>query len=289
MAKTNLVNCLSNEKVEVRYILKNSGLVKDPKSSLGGGLADSGHITLTVPLLNNGTFVNVLTDDEKAYLEYVLHMQENALSVYKKTDNYWENFSVRLGKYTEILDLSDPEDYIKYKVLLANKDLVAPSIRALHDIPKVTYRYVLVREEEETKRTVSKVDTTMQATLLLSKIIEDEAALRFLIESADGRPVSKTTKLEYLKEKALEAIKLNPSIIAEVLGDKYFNTKVFLRSCVEAGVLRIRNNTYLLENGTPLCEDNEEATLSTAAEFINQPERQELKLELQAKLKAVRK
>jgi len=36
-------------------------------------------------------------------------LEYNALSIYKKVDNYWENNMVRLTKQDNILDLSDPE------------------------------------------------------------------------------------------------------------------------------------------------------------------------------------
>lgn len=55
----------------------------------------------------------------------------NALSIYKKEDNYWDNYQVRLGKGETPLNLSNPNDYINYKVLLANRDFIAPSLEAL--------------------------------------------------------------------------------------------------------------------------------------------------------------
>lgn len=42
---------------------------------------------------------------------------------------------------------------------------------------------------------------------------------------------------------------------------------------------------YLKSDGSPLCGDNEEPTLSVAAKFLSTPKRQELKFSLEAKLK----
>ena len=116
------ISCLRNERVIVRYIPKEGGLVSNPKHILYGGMAENAIKYFTIPQLESGRLVNVLTDDEKEFLEYVMGLEYNALSIYKKENNYWSNRQVRLLKQDNILDLSDPEQYIKYKILLANKE-----------------------------------------------------------------------------------------------------------------------------------------------------------------------
>ena len=79
--------------------------------------------------LSSGAFKNVLTNSEKNYLEYIMGLEPNALSVYKKVDNFWSTATegtinkVMLKKGDNRLDLSNPEDYIRYKILLANNDI----------------------------------------------------------------------------------------------------------------------------------------------------------------------
>ena len=89
-------------------------------------------------------------------------LEYNALSIYKKVDNYWENNMVRLTKQDNILDLSDPEQYIKYKILLANKNFIAPSLEILTDYPKATYQFVIIAEGEETKTAKDNMSITMK-------------------------------------------------------------------------------------------------------------------------------
>ena len=138
------VNCLRNERIIVRHINKPSNLVSNPKHVLYGGMAENASRTYTVPRLSSGGFVNVLTNDEKAFLEAELQLEFNALSVHRKTDNFWDDSNdrgisrVRLLKQDTILDLSNPEDYIRYKILLANKDYIAPSLQVLSDAPKAS-------------------------------------------------------------------------------------------------------------------------------------------------------
>ena len=69
-------------------------------------------------------------------------LEYNALSIYKKVDNFWDDANeigiarVRLIKQDNYFDLANPEDFIKYKILLANKDFIAPSLRCCN-MPKV--------------------------------------------------------------------------------------------------------------------------------------------------------
>ena len=86
-----IINCLRNERVIVRHIPKLGGMVTNPKHILYGGMADSAVKTFTVPRLSSGMYVNVLTDDEKACLEQIMNLEYNALSIYKKTDNFWDD------------------------------------------------------------------------------------------------------------------------------------------------------------------------------------------------------
>ena len=150
-----LINCLRNERIVVRHIPKRTGLVTNPKHILYGGMAENAIRVFVVPRLSSGMFVNVLTDSEKAFLEDVMGLEYNALSIYKKVDNYWDDSNensvarVRLTKQDNYLDLSNPEDYIRYKILLANKDYIAPSLKTLEDYPKATYQFVIISENDE--------------------------------------------------------------------------------------------------------------------------------------------
>ena len=124
-------NPLRKERVIVRFIPRSNDNITDRKHVAYGGMMDGAVRGFTVPMLSNGSYKNVLTDDEKTYLEDILGLEVNGLSVYNKKDNYWDNYLIRLTKQDTILDLSLPEDYIKYKVLLANKETVAPSMGKL--------------------------------------------------------------------------------------------------------------------------------------------------------------
>ena len=155
--RDNLVNCLRNEKVIVRFISRARGMVTDPRHILYGGMANGAKVRFTTPLLRSGGFADVLTKDEKKFLEYKLGLEPNALSVHNRTNNFWSDANeqgvgrVELIKGDNPLDLSEPIDYIKYKILLNNKEQIAPSIQALQDKPKATYKFVIISESDTNK------------------------------------------------------------------------------------------------------------------------------------------
>lgn len=281
-----VVNCLRNERVIVKHVPKESGIVRDPKHILYGGMAEGAVRWFTVPRLTSGMYVNVLTNAEKSYLEEIMGLEYNALSIYNKTDNFWDNIQVRLTKQDNILNLADPDDFIKYKVLLANKDFIAPSLQDLEDHPKATYQFVIIHENEETNASKKKMNATMQAYMEFGKIQDNADVLRLIIETIDGRPTSKNSKIEFLQEKVGKLIQADAKLFVRVATDPLLNTKVLIKKSIEGGLISNRGGMlYLKADGTPLCEDNEEPTLNIAAKYLNMPKHQELKFSLEAKLK----
>lgn len=281
-----LVNCLRAEKVCVRFIPRETGLVTNPKHVFYGGMAETAFKKLTIPLVGKGVYKNVLTDSEKNYLEYAMGLEKNALSVYLKNDNYWENYTVRLTKGDNYLDLSNPSEYIDYKVLLANKDLIAPSLEAMQNYPKATYEFVVIAENDETKSNQKTLSYTMKAYMALGKMMEDKESLRFIIETMEGRPLSNKSTLDFLQGKINTLISNDAKFFVKVVEDEFFATKVLIRECLEAGLIRKRGDfLYKAEDNSPLCNTNEDPTLHNAARFINLPKNQQLKLTLEAKLK----
>lgn len=281
-----IVNCLRNERVIVKHVPKETGIVRDPKHILYGGMAEGAVRWLTVPRLTSGMYVNVLTNAEKACLEEVMGLEYNALSIYNKVDNFWDNYQVRLTKQDNFLNLADPDDYIKYKVLLANKDLIAPSLQDLEDHPKATYQFVIIHENEESQASKKKMNATMQAYMEFGKIQENADILRTIIETIDGRPTSKNSKIEFLQEKVGKLIQADARLFVRVVTDPLLSTKVLIKKAIEGGLISNRGGMlYLKADGTPLCGDNEEPTLNIAAKYLNMPKHQDLKFSLEAKLK----
>lgn len=289
--KEQLISCLKNEKICVRYVPRQSHMVTDPKHILYGGMADDAVKTFVVPKLTTGTYVNVLTNSEMAFLEDYLGMDKGTLSVYKKQDNFWSDANpqgiskVRLRKQDNYLDLSVPEDYIKYKILLANKDFIAPSMKALEDRPKATYQYVIIEGSEQISSAKRTMDTTRECYMEFGKIENDVETLMTIVELLDGRNVAPNTSKEFLHTKIDTFIQSSPKRFLKVVKDETLPTKVLIRRSINAGnIIKRGDYLYLKSDGKPLCEDNEEPVLSVAVKFLNNPRNQAIKLGLEGLL-----
>ena len=267
-------------------------MITNPKHVLYGGMSENSFRVFVVPKLRSGAFVNVLTDEEKTCLEEVMGLEYNALSSLKKVDNFWDDSNpngisqVRLTKQDNYFDLSDPVDYIKYKILLANKDYIAPSLSAVTDTPKATYQFVIISEGDETKTAKDNMSSTLRCYKEFGKIENDIDTLRVIIESIEGKPTAKTSKLEALQAKVNNLIQANSKLFLKIITDPYLPTKVLIKQAIEAGVIASRGSyLYVREDNTPLCEMNEEPTLTVAAKYLNNPKHQDLLFSIQAKVK----
>ena len=284
-----LKNCLRNERITIRHIPKQTGLVDNPKHVLYGGLSEGSVRTFCVPKLKNGVYVNVLTRDEKEYLEHVMGLEYNALSIYNKPENnFWSDANtngisaVTLSKSDTYLDLSNPNDYIRYKIALANKDYIASSIEELEEHPKATYQFVILRADDETRSAKQNMSNTMLSYKEFGKIEHDLDAMRFVIQTITGTEMDYKTGEEYLQTKINELIQADPKLFLKVVKDELFPNKLLLRQAIAAGAVARRGNFYyIMADNTPLCKNGEDPTLTNAARYLMGPRQQELLFSLQ--------
>ena len=298
--KKEFVNCLRNEKIEVRIVPRsdpnnvNSQNTSNPRHLLSDGMMEGAKITFTVPRRPTGQFVNVLTDEEKDFLEHVMGLEPNAMSVYKKDEiNFWSDANpdginkVILEKRNNILDLSTPVGYIKYKILLANSDRICKSVQELQDRPKETYKYVLVSESTEADLAESQLTTTQQCWAEYGKISTDKEVLAYLVEKYLKRPFAiGTSTLIQLQTKVYEYIQNQPKMFLTNVTDKHLRTHVLIKKAIDKGVIATRNQLlYYRKDNLPLCNNGQEATRSVAAAFLDDPVNQELKLAIESECK----
>ena len=280
------VNPLRHERIYVRFVPKDNGLPKNHVCS--GGRVDGASDYFVVPVLRStNQYKNILTNAEKDFLEEALGLDYNALSVYKKENNYWDNYMVRIDNAKEgiHLDLSDPEDFIKYKVLLANSEYIAPSVQDRIDRPKATYRYEMVRENEEDKLENAKMDATMQSYKEFGKIEDDLDTMRVLVELLDARPYSQNEKAVFLRSRISQLIQADPKKFLAQITDPLLHAKVLIRRGTEVGILTKRGDYYYLKSdNSPLCDAGEDPTLSVAARYLNLPSHTDIKFILESEV-----
>lgn len=284
--ETTVVSPLRNERIYVRFVPRHNGLApEDKKHPAYGGLIDGGTVTLCVPMNRNGSLKNVLTNEEKEYLEKALGFDYGALSVYNKENNFWSNYKLVLTKEGLNLDLSNPNDYIKYKVLLANPEIVAPSVQERQERYKASYRFEIVNNTEETSLENEKMDATMASYKEFGKIDSDVDTMRVLVMIMDSRPYDVHTKSDFLRARINALIQANPKEFLRQVTDPLLHTKVIIWRATELGKLSKRGDYYYLKSdGSPLCEGGENPTLSIAAKYLSLPSHQDIKFALESEV-----
>jgi len=282
-------SCLRNEKVKVRYIPRESHGITNKKHVFYGGMSNNAFVEYCVPRFDStGTYKNVLTNDEKAFLEEYMVLEPNTLSVHKKKDNYWNGKSVRLYKQDTSFDLSNPDDYIRYKILLANNDYIADSLETLQNQPKQTYRFVIIREDEHAKQQQGDLNINARAYMTFGKMQDEPAMLALVIETINMRPISYTTKLLDLQSQINGILRTNPKMFLATVEDPLFKIKVTLRECIHNGLVYKKGTYhYLKATGEPLCEPNQDPVFTVSAKYLSLPKQQPLLFELQDKLKQI--
>lgn len=273
---------LKNKKIEVWPVKKPRGLVKDPdhEASFLFGTATN---KLTVPMDRNGKLVDPLDPEEREWFEYVdtsLSLEPGDTSIYKDKDghNMWTRYKIDLSKQINILDLNDPQDYLDYKVLLANKDKVAPSWEERHD--KATYLYALVDQENKAKNEASLADKRKRAYMHYGKVEEDPDEMKKFLRIYGNKP-PKNAKVNFLKSELDRIISEDLDGYLAVAEDPDYDMKDFINSALTIGALIKDHNKYKLPGGDVIGQ-----SLKDTIDYLNSPENQDIYLDIQAKLEA---
>ena len=275
---------LRNETITVKYIMKERSDIKDPKHVGYGGLFVGSSIAIPAPVLDNAKMKNILTNEEKAGLEYLLGKD---LSIYGA---FWKQeftkggiFPIFLSKEDNRLDLSDPMQYIVYKVLLASP-IVANSLDSVKN--KATYRFVLVSEGEELQKDKDKVGNKVLAFEKYVEYKNNKGILRYILRSL-GKYTSRGQQLDFLQVETAKEIEKDPNIFVAVTTDKLLLQKVLIEEGVEFGVILKREEKYFTVDNQPISE-GESPTMTAAATYLASPLGQEMRLALEAKIKNAR-
>jgi len=275
---------LPNEKVQVEFIKREKGNVKNKNHVLYGGMLEGSSRTLS-PRRSSTTFKyeKVLTDEEQKFLEKKLGTEKEGLNVYKKDNNYWDSVTVILKKEGISLDLSDPIDYIRYKILLSYTDLVAPSIDAHKLKNKLTYSFVIVHKGDRENEKVIKYNVTKEAYSIASKLdLSTEKTREFLY--LYGVRVSGDASVKWIKGKLAQVVEDDPGGVVDLYTSGNYETRSLLARGVLCGVIKDVGNKFYLEDGVALAAENEISSLANSIKFLDDPVNSDIRMRVEAKI-----
>lgn len=276
---------LRSEIVTVKYIKKETASIKDVKHVGYGGLFEGTAIAIPVPLLDNNKMKNILTNKEKAGLEYLL---KKDLSIY---GSFWREeykkggmFPIFLGKDDTRFDLSDPIQYLLYKVLCVSP-LVAASLDEVRQ--KATHRFVMVSEGEELRKDRDAVGNKVLAFEKYVEFKNKKDVLRYILRNL-GRYTSKNQEISFLQVETAKMIEKDPNMFVAITSDPLIESKVLIEEAFESGILIKEDKKFYTLDKQPISE-GDTPVLETAAKYLSSPMGQEMRLTIQAKLKNSKK
>jgi len=253
----------------------------------GAWLNDGAVMAITVPISRaTGELVNPLTLEEKEYFEDTklsgMDFVPGDLSPYKKPDDrngiipFWYKREVIIRKPDTVvtndtiltkLNLSNPDQYLDYKILLANSGyggIVAPNWESRYD--SGSYRLVLVDEGYEEEITASTAQHNIEAYKLFDKIQHSQTKLyEFLsiywIENQTSAKPSVDEKVPFMVAQVQSIIQKDAKKFIEVMNSDY-DHKLNIHNGIRNGVIKIIGSTFvLMPDETPLGSSLKEVIL----------------------------
>jgi len=289
--KKRLKNPLLNKKVQIALVKQApSALYKDESQAtlLTGASKD-----FSCPVDQYGNLIDPLEDWERDYLEKLLGINLS-VHVVNTPDNPHANFwttkkaKVILRKTTRniesatiTLDLSDPFQFILYKIALINPR-VAKSWDERYEKGK-GYEFVIKDEDAEIVEQLGKIEIEDTVNEYLLKIKKNKKKLFNLLRIYGGSDskglVTWDMSLEelYLKAKKLTKNKYNLEKLHKIitLGEKDMEDLTFIADAVSCGMIEKKGIFYYLMGGEKIG-----ASMRDAADFLNKKINQPVKLKI---------
>lgn len=258
-----------NEKVTIKFIKRNTGMAANVADNhiISGGMLEGAVKKFPVPMLKNGGLKNVLTKAEKLFFEQEIYSGQN-MSMYGK---FWDDFYVTLEKLDTTLDLSIPDDYLRYKLLLGWDKVIAPSLKIYKQAPTAAYQFYLERDGEHDQLQSKKLTSTKAAWKNFDKIESNREVLAAVLFLMNGKTVSSSAKMEYLNSQVEELVDKRAPAFNKLMADAQFETKVLIANAERAGVIKKVKGAYETEDGLPITDIGQPATVQNVVAFINNP------------------
>jgi hypothetical protein len=235
--------------------------------------------------MRNGELVDPLTKEEKAFFESTdsgLALEKGDLSIHKKDDNFWKSFVVTLDKNVMELDLNNPMDYIRWKVLLVNKDIVAPSNDA--KFKKGTYKYFITEEGAIKEAEAAKVSSKKDAYMLLGKIMDSPTKMRnflnvYFYNKPGKKSIAPDASKEFLQVETEKVLEKDVKGFIGTLNDSDYDTKVLIYKALAAQAITRDGLTFKTTEDVVIGE-----SLKEAVSFFKDPMNNEEIMRVKARI-----
>lgn len=272
---------LQNKKVLLKFVGKKGGFNNLPGHVLEGGKMQGTYTRFGPPMNTSGSIKDFLSKEEIEFFSKKLG--ENISSSNKE---YWENFGISLTKEDMILDLSDPAQMLQFKAL---HHYTAKICTNPNDLTKrATYQWCLYNTDDETLTKKSILDSQQKAYINYGGIQQNREKLCYIYRNIEGRIISSDSGLVEIQGKFLEILSKNYKKFNSIVEDQLFDEKVLINTALELGIISEKSGEYTdIKSGKKLCDEGR-ATEQVAAEYLLKPKNQNLRLEIEARIKVAK-
>lgn len=271
---------LPNKKVIIKPIFKSTYMVPDT-SHVASFLAPGAFNDFGLRQLDNGNYVNPFTKEEKDFLEdsYAsgLSFEEGELSVYGRFgENYWDDFTIKLQKDPITLDLNNPMDYMKYKVLLTNTKEICPSYELIGT--KATYKYYIEDEQALNVSESSAADTEERAWEIFGEAKGSHTKMKDILY-VYGKGAADNSTDDFLKRQLRALIKQDPGRFVATCDDNAFDTKLLIQKALRTGALKKVGAVYFTEFDDRIAEG-----IRDTVDYLDDARNQEFRFNIEKKV-----
>jgi hypothetical protein len=279
------VKVLEDKKVKIKPIVRNRPFFS--KTHDGRFMFSGCKEDFTLPFINStNSLASIFGEGEQEEFERLLNRKKGDLSIYDRKNLFWAKFIVSLTKNETTLDLNNPVHALQFRVLKANKDIIAPSWQERFDRP--SYKWAIIDEktviEEEDKRAV-KMESAMD---LFSEIKKSQTRMLNVLRLLEKKPARDANK-EWLKKELTKVIAQiektagmpNIDDFIKAASDPQASEKIFVLDAIEANIIKASGGEFReVDSGRLIGK-----SLQAAVDHYADPLYQEDKLLIEEKIK----
>lgn len=213
---------------------------------------------------------------EQEYFEKIIG---KSLNPFLPADiNFWRSDSrarVQIRDARLRLNLQNPMDVLKFKILKANETRFAPSIQSLKELKRATYEFVFTSIEEERDDTLTRLEFESQAYELFAKITKSDQEMVDFLRVAGKNPTNGATTKQ-LKAMVGKLMEEDKGVFIGIASDPLYDEKLFLAEAKRLGAVKEYRGKYTLDTGVEIGD------VRDAINYLNREENQEVKVRIQA-------
>lgn len=218
---------------------------------------------------------------ELTEMEYFEKLIGKPLNPYLPKDiNFWRSDSrarVQIRDARLRLDLRNPMDMIKFKILSANEGKFAKSPQEYRRIRRASYEYVFTNVDELRDETLERLELEANAYALFNTVTKSEAGMKDFLRVA-GKMPSESSNYKQLKAMVGKLMEDDRDSFVKILGDTHYEDKLFIANARRVGAIGQKRNIFTLDTGVEL------GSITDAIRWFNKEENQETRLRIQAQI-----